>query len=389
MINILAIGDIHWGVIDAKTMYLHLQAVFKFIEKMDTMIDMIVICGDYFDYRLSLNSKAANLSIKWMNELLMLAYQYRVKAVRVIKGTEEHDNNQLEVFRSLEDEKAYPCGFFRIFTQNTVEETLPGLKCMYCPDENINWKDYEKKYMDNLLSGADIGFFHGSFDIVLPDIVVQESEETSAKSVVFPFNTLASLIKGPLISAHWHDPFDEEPLHYLGSFETWAFGEQKEKGFALISYEPEDSSYLYQRVMNPLVAEYKTIRVDTRVMETGEEYNELIDAVIDMQKDALGLNIRVVFTISDDNPKNMDYISAFRHAFINNRAVKVVVKDLLKKAKKEQRKKAVAADSEKYGFISDKNIPIAQKFQEFILLKTKKELPIDRINHYISKYLGE
>lgn len=389
MYNILAIGDIHWGVMDAKVMYSHLYAVFKFIKEMERELDLIVICGDYFDYRLSLNSKAANLSIKWMHELVTLAYQCGVKAIRIIKGTEDHDNNQLEVFRILETDQAYPKGFFRIFTQNSVEETLPGLKCIYCPDENINWKDYEVKYMDNLMSVPDIGFFHGSFDLVLPDIVVQESEETSAKSVVFPFRTLASLVKGPLISAHWHDPFDEEPLHYIGSFEAWAHGEHGNKGFLLISYDVQDSSYLCNRILNPLATEYRTISADTRALHNEEDYNALIDDINAIKKDFPGIQLRVVFTISDDNPKNMDFISAFRHVFINDRSVKVVVKDLLKKAKKKEQQKKVSADSVKYAFISDKSLQLNQKFQEFILLKSGKEMPLDRIDFYIKKYLAD
>jgi len=380
--NILAIGDIHWGAIDAKTMYEHLYAVLYLLQKMEGKIDIIVICGDYFDYRLSLNSKAASLSVLWMTQLRDTAFHYGVKAIRVIKGTEEHDNNQLQVFKNLEDD------FFKIYTTNTVEE-ICGVKCLFCPDENINWKDYEEKYLENLMSIPDIAFLHGSFDIVLPDIVVQESEETSAKSVIYPYSTLSSLVKGPLISAHWHDAFDEEPLHYIGSFEAWAHGEQNNKGFAIIQYDESDGSYIYHRILNPLAREYRTIRNDTRLFTSAEDYSRLIEEVREIQSKNPGIMLRLMFTISNDDPKNSEYLTALRYAFINDRNVKVVIKDLVKRAEKEKRKKQSSQNSSKYAFLMDKNTKISQKIQEYLFTIKGKEIPIDVIEKYVKKYLPD
>lgn len=380
--TILAIGDIHWGAIDAKMMYYHLYQVLYTIEQMKNEIDLIVICGDYFDYRLSLNSKSASLAIQWMHQLKDISKTNGVKAIRVIKGTEDHDNNQLNVFDDMIDE------YFKIYRVNTVED-INGIRCLFCPDENINWKDYEQKYLDNLMSQPDIAFLHGSFDIVLPDIVVQESEETSAKSVIYPYGVLSGLVKGPLISAHWHDPFDQEPLHYIGSFESWAHGEQNIKGFAIIRYNEDNYTYHYHRILNVLAREFCTIVNDTRLFHDAEDYSRLIEDVKKIQKEKPGIMIRLLFTISDDNPKNGEYLTALKYAFINDRTVKIVIKDLLKKAEKEKRKQKTSSDRKKYSFIRDRNIRIPEKIQEYILIKKGKEIPIDMIRPYIQKYLPD
>ena len=351
---------------------------------MRSKIDLIVFCGDYFDYKLSLNSKAALLAVQWMYEVVRVAKKSDVKKIRVIKGTEDHDNNQLEVFRELETEDE----FFKIFVENTVEETLPSLKCIYCPDENINWKDYEERYMTNLMSTPDIGFFHGSFDIVLPDIVVQQSEETSARSVVYNFSTLAHLIKGPLISAHWHDPFDEEPLHYIGSYDAWEHGEQNIKGFAVIDYNTSDNGYHYHRFINPLAIEYRTIYCDSRILNESDDYTKLIDQVKQLKVKVPGIMIRILLTISDDNPKTHDYIDAVRHAFINDRTIKIVIKDMIKRAARKKAKEEVSKTSDEYSFVFEK-IPITQKIQEYILVRHGKELSIDLISKYLKPYLDK
>ena len=381
--NILAVADIHWGAIDAETLYTHLYSILFTITQLNQKLDLIVICGDYFDYRLSLNSKAALLSIRWMHELYQCAKKNGVKAIRVIRGTEDHDNNQLEAFKELEDEN----NFFKIIRKNTVEETLPNLQCLYCPDENINWSDYEKLYMENLMKIADIGFFHGSFDIVLPDIVVQLSEETSAKSVVFNFNVLSGLIKGPLIAGHWHDAFDKEPLHYIGSFEAWEHGEDNPKGFALINYDTTDNSYIYYKVKNPLVREFRTILSNTMQFTCAEDYMRLIDQVKQIKSENPNVMLRLLFLITTEDPKIQDYLASLKLTFINDRTIKVVIKDLVKKKKKEREKKEVNENSTKYAFIFDKSVKIPQKIQEFALLKKDKEIPLDTIAKYIDKYL--
>ena len=93
--NILAISDIHWGAIEAKRLYENLQLVLSTIHYLKDKLDMVVICGDYFDYRLQLNSKSALLSLQWMDELVKTCKESNVKRIRIVKGTQEHDNNQL------------------------------------------------------------------------------------------------------------------------------------------------------------------------------------------------------------------------------------------------------------------------------------------------------
>lgn len=381
--NILVLADIHWGAINPVTQYDNLELVIMFLKEFKN-IDMIVIAGDYFDSKLSLNSQASILSVQWMERLIDESKKYGVKKIRIIKGTEEHDNSQLEVFREKENE------YFKIFNVNTAEETLPELHCLYCPDENINAKDYIKKYSENILSYANIGFFHGSFDVVLPNIVVQLSEESSLKNIIYEYEFWSKFIKGPLISGHWHSSESIDDLTYVGSYERWAFGEEESKGFGFGQIDTDTNEYYYRKIVNEFTDEYRTFEINTSLYKTIDEYTKLIDLVksyIASKED--GINVRIIINIDDDKIDNDTFITSLRHYFINNKNVKIILKDKLKKEKKRIEREHHVDTKNKFGFILDKSVSEATKIQEYIFKTKNKEIPIDVIESFIDQYLNK
>lgn len=378
--NIIVLADLHWGAIDPNFQYDNLESVFLFLEEFKNT-DMIVIAGDYFDSKLPLNSTAAILSVQWLNRLYEEAPKYGVKKIRIIKGTEDHDNNQLEVFRSLEDNK----GYFRFFNENTYEETLESLGCIYCPDENINAKEYKEIYTDNILKDINIGFFHGSFDVVLPDIVVQLSEETSARSIIYEYNFWSKFIKGPMISGHWHNGCELKSLIYVGSYDRWTFNEEETKGFGFIQIDTETNEYFYKKIENVNAPLYITYDIKTHMYHSIEDYNFLIKRIneeLEKNKNQ-NIHIRIVINITNQNPDNDVFINSIRKFFINNKLVKVTVKNKLKKEKEEESVKKNKEVKSKFGFILDKSLTEAQKIQEFIMTTKNKDIPIDIIEEFL------
>lgn len=380
--NILNLADVHYGVMDPGLQYENLELFLIFLQKYKN-IDLIVILGDYFHSQLPLNSQSAINAIQWMNRLYVIAKQIGVKKVRVIKGTKEHDNDQLESFRELEDES----GFFKIFNANTYEETLPDLKCIYCPDESINAKDYKLKYIDNLLKFPNIGFFHGSFDVVLPDIVVQLSEETSMKSIIYEYNFWSKIIQGPMISGHWHDGNELDSLIYIGSYDRWAFDEMQNKGFGFVQIDTTTNEYFYKKIKNEFALDYITYTINTHLYNTIQDYTAFIkniDHTIDKEKNQ---KIRIVINITDEKDINDTFIMSIKHYFINNKTIKVVTKNKIKNNKKDEKKKKNVEVKSKYSFIFDKSLDKAEVIQRFILESKNKEIPIDKIQKVIDKYI--
>jgi len=384
--NILAIADIHWGVIDHKTIESELELFIKFLIEYDNndKIHLVVICGDYFDSKLLMNSKSALKSVEWMNKLHDICKERDIK-LRVIKGTKEHDNDQLDVFNHLDDQN-----MFRIFRENYLErDILPGLNALFCPDENINAEEYYLKYSDNILTEypIHIGFFHGSFDVVLPDIVVQLSEESSAKSIIYYYDYWSNIINGPMISGHFHDSQEIGHLKYLGSNTRWAFGEENPKGFGFIRYDTDNMEYQYNHVDNIYTAVYNTFRLNTSLYNNIDEYNGFIKYVDEYISTHSTDYIRIHIILEDDRKETLDFINSLKFYYINNKNVKITIKDNLKKKKKKEEKEKHNKLKSEYDFILDKKANVSDILQKYMFKVLNVEIPIDFIDKYVNKAL--
>lgn len=378
--NIIDLADLHWGAIDPALQYSHLEQVFEFIREF-TPIHLIVISGDYFDSRLPLNSAAAITSVQWFHELLALAKERDI-VVRAFRGTFEHDNNQLEVFRLLEDAH----GRFKLFNECTYEETLPGLKCIYCPDENINIEFYYYQYAEQIANPINIGFFHGSFDVVLPEIVREASEKSLAKSVIFEYNFWEKFIAGPMLSGHWHDGVELDHLIYVGSFERWEFGQDATKGFGFVQYDTETSEYMYRTIPNMFAIDYRTFTIDTRLFKSLEDYTALINEIKEVSDKDPQTKIRIVVNQTDDKPDNESFIKSLKQYFTSNKNTKIVLKNKTKNERKKIERKKNIDTANQFGFILDK-VPKQEIIRQFIMTTKSKELSIEAINDIVAKYL--
>lgn len=379
--NILAIADIHWGAMDPDEMYNNLQYFLDFIQ-LKGDIDMVVICGDYFDYRLTLNSKAALKALRWFDDLYNTCKASGVKRLRAIKGTKEHDNDQLEAIHPRETGE-----FFKKFYTTTTEETLPGLNCIYCPDETINLHEYETLYMDQMMSFHDIGFFHGNFDTQLPKLVIDQNLEANIPSIIYFKDHWSRFIKGPLVSGHWHVFTDLDPLIYIGSYDRWTFGEEEDKGFLFIQYNTEDHSYFWKHIVNPFARKYQTIIINNTLCVTPDDFANLYIDIQDLKKSDPEMKIRISYQITADNEESSVNFNEFRNMISSLKNVKVDIKDFVKKRNKAKQKERVAISSGKYSYILEHPMDIKQNIHEFLLREKNIDISIETIDSIIGKYI--
>lgn len=384
--NIVALADVHWGAMDPNEMYHNLQLVLDFISSRND-IDLVVICGDYFDYRLTLNSKPALKALKWFDELYTVCKKNGVKALRAIKGTKEHDNDQWEAIRPM-DSGTCANDFFRKFYECTVEETLPGMKCIYCPDETVNVKKYEELYLDRMMSAPDIGFFHGNFDTLLPQLVIDQNRDAEIPSIIYFKNTWAKLINGPLIAGHWHIFTDQDPLIYIGSYDRWKFGEEDEpKGFLFVQYDTDDHSYYWHRVLNPYARHYSQLTIDNSLCVSPDDFAQLKDSIVHLRNLDPRMKIKVKFQISVDNPESLENFESFRNS-VAPLQVKCDIKNLVRKEKQKKQREIQVEDTKKYQYIIDHPLEVRKNIREYISREEGIELSDEDIDRFIGKYLS-
>ena len=379
--NILALADIHWGAMDPDEMYENLLLILEFIKARGD-IDLVVICGDYFDYRLALNSKVALMALRWFDELYDTCRKCGVKRLRAIKGTKEHDNEQWETIHPNENGE-----FFKKFYVNTVEETLPGLRCIYCPDENINIDDYTKEYLSNLVDGADIGFFHGNFDTQLPQMVIEQNLSAKIPSIIYFKDTWERIVRGPLIAGHWHTFIDLDPFFYVGSFDRWVFGEEEDKGAMFIQYNTEDHSFYWKRIVNPFARNYVTISVTNELVRSPEDFANLRETILSYRNADSRIRLRVVYIVTTEDGESMANFTQFRNVVSSMRGVKIDLKDLVKKTRRKKEKEAVADATEQYSYILKHPEDVITNVHEFLLRERNVDLPLEIIEEIVGKYL--
>lgn len=384
MIDTVVIGDFHWDALDALKQYMETEWVLDFIKR-TPHLDLVVIAGDYFDTKILLNSRSSIYAIRWMGELVKICRQRNTK-IRIIRGTTSHDNNQLDAFNSFENENPDQ---FRIIRTCTAEETFPGFNCLYCPDETIPTKDYMDLYHDRLFAQKyDAMFFHGSFDVVVPNIAIQESESSGINNVIFKYDTFESIAR-VMIGGHWHDGDHHNHMYYTRSLNRWAFNEEKMKGFIYMTYDTDDKSYNIQRVANVYTDHYITRSLNTMVFKGMDDYHALMEDIDDMlnRDETSNLRIRIKILIEDEKVENDNGINALKHHYMNEKRVKIALKNAMKeKKKKEDRKKNDLIKSE-FAFVQDKTKTPSQIIQEFILHQKGRIIPLDVIDDFVNKVL--
>lgn len=385
--NIMTISDIHWGCVNPKEQLESLEFIFTFIEEAflnDLMIDLIVLVGDYFDSKLSLNGEETIDGFNWFHRLHKVCRDKNIK-LRLVQGTMDHDNYQLENLLGLQDDE----GLFRIFLRSDVEETLPGLVCCYCPDELIETSEYESKNMDMILQLKDLGFFHGTFDIVYGDLLEYKPELVNKNNVIYNYRLWSGQIKGPMIAGHWHDGKQYEELYYCGSPLRWAFNEDTPKGFLFLQYDTEDSSYCIQKIVNPICGEYITYEVFTNSYHDKEDYVHIIDDIQEILGRLRKIDkLRILVFINDNKIENDVFLSSLRQQIVGRKNCKITIKNKLKDKKKKEKVKERKEEEDRFNFIYGSHDP-SEIIKEFINVSSdnQNDVPIEFIKEKVKKYI--
>ena len=140
-LKIYTISDIHIGASDDNLLYENLKEFFlnKILKDIP---DMIVVCGDISHDTLSLNSQSGKIYLKFAKELMNICAENDIK-LRIIKGTQSHDRNQLDIFNIQEYDKKID---MKIFNTVSDEETIQGYEFLSIPEEYVsNQNEYYKK----------------------------------------------------------------------------------------------------------------------------------------------------------------------------------------------------------------------------------------------------
>ena len=368
--SIVATADYHWGAMNADKQLQESQFILDYLTS--NKVDLFVICGDYFDHNLLVNSKAAINAMTFMQAVINISEDKGFNVV-IMQGTTSHDYDQLEIFRSFENEK------FKIIKETSVDESLPGLQCLYAPDENLISDDYYIKYLDVInRDDLDIMFFHGTFDVN----AIGRSLKDNVPNVLFDYSYFNKKVK-LMVGGHWHDGDNYGNMYYTRSPYRWKFEEDLPKGFIHIDYNTKTKKYTLERIENENTDRYYSFYVDTSLYTDINQYSQLLADVKNMIKNGIE-HVRIKITITDDKELNASCIDNLINEFQSSKQVKVVTENKYAKKIKQKHIEENNEYADKFKYIFDNNNSVPSIYQKFILDTKGVDIPLEEIEAIIN-----
>lgn len=371
----LVVGDIHFGYYPPELLYKEFQSVIHTIE--DNSIDCVVIAGDYYDAKLSMSSAHAVYSVKAFSDLIKVCEELGVK-VRQIKGTNSHDpENQLKNLAQIANSSK--CDYRLILTVDE-EELFPGMNVLYIPEEYMeDSKEYYKEYFSKKYQ---LVFGHGMFE----ETNFSTAKHTGMKKYpIFNSKEMEEVCEGPIVFGHIHTAQRiRNRIQYTGSLVRSRFGEEEAKGFYIVDFNSETKETEFEFVENQLTMKYDTIEIlpDIPVFYTPlNEQIQYFKNLVNMYKRDY---LRIKVYLPEDMLNTASFIDNMNVVFNDMKNVKIQIIDNSKVKLNNELKEKVNLLMDKYNFIFDKSVGYDEKIQEYIKLKTGKEISLDRIRSMIS-----
>jgi DNA repair exonuclease SbcCD nuclease subunit len=245
IISIAVISDIHFGANYSQTLDLYNALKKNFINKLKASPpDIIVIGGDLFDRKLSVNSSEAALCNDF---IINLKLTFPSTYILLIKGTRAHDLDQLNLFKPLVDEK------FRIYEQVTVEY-ICDMKLLIIPEEYFPDKKVYDKYL-KVTDPYDFVFFHGLFSHA-----GSYAKASNPNKICFSWDDFKDNVYGKVIGGHIHKRVSYKNIEYTNSFDRWIHGEEEDKGYIILSYNNKTKKVLsFDFIINKDSHKYITV----------------------------------------------------------------------------------------------------------------------------------
>lgn len=375
-VTIATIADIHFGAMNPKRLYDELQLFLEEIENVPK-IDLVVVAGDLFNNRLSVNGDHAKYCIKFCADLFKIAMNKSSKVI-FLKGTESHDNDQLSMLYSMKN--MTECDF-EIIETVTDKEILPNLNVLFIPEEYMENKDeYYKDYFDKKY---DFIFGHGLVDKALFIASIQESEFTRPNAPIFSADLLSDITHGSVYFGHVHKGMDYRKFRYVSSFSRWAFGESEAKGFYITTYDTDTKEIVKEKfIENILAPRYDTVKIFDDSSLFKDRPHVLVQNLLKFSEDHTRDNLRIEIHIPGDYEEPNLLVSLLNETFKQSR-VKLKIVNTLKAKVQEKAKEKIHELMTKYKIIFDRKADVPSKLSEYIRLNTGRNIPLDKIKSYL------
>lgn len=387
----LFLADVHVGAMDYEQTYreyLHMKSLLKEYTK-DDLFDFIIIGGDFFDKQLFTSDPFIDLA-----QRMMIMFLVSTRVLRVVYGTASHESKQYSLFDPLTNELPKQLDIlnfdFKVITTVTEEELLPGLQVLYIPEEYI----YDKNsYYEQYLTGDkkyDFIFGHGMIRDAFGNKIKDAKKEgvIRKRAPIFTAGELSQACSGDVIFGHYHVHTEMDGnVSYVGSLSRWIQGEEEEKGFYMLSYDPSIHKTDKRFIINTEARLYATISFGyaDKVFEE-ENWESTAQKILKIRLKKNIYRLRVIFNIPVGYENPEAFILFFRERFKNNENIIIEFSNGYVEKKNKSANERVNELPDEYKVFIDKNVPEEVKISEFLKLKRGVDIPPEEIKLYLETY---
>lgn len=376
----VVLADIHGGAFKAEDLMYELdEGILKYLKSLK-ILDFVMIAGDLFDNKLSLNSDHTKYMFVFLRKLIDICIKKNAK-LRIIKGTEFHDNKQLDILNFLSNSN---CDI-KIFETVADEELFEDFNVLYIPEEYVSDKDEYYKDFLNKPDRYDMVIGHGLINEVAFVAKMQESEVTMAKAPIFKSEELLSVCKGPIFFGHIHkSQCIKDRIFYVGSYSRWIFGEEEPKGFFTVAYSPVNNKFKTEFIENKNAKKFDTMVIDYNSMFYKNDENQQINYILTLVSNIKADRLRIIFNIPEDYPNPLLLSNLLTDVFSKHKHIKIVINNNSKeKIKKREVEEKIRTLLTTYDFIFDKSIPTEEKLSRFVKIKFNKNISCEDMREYL------
>ena len=277
-------ADLHWGAKSPSVLLEELnETLMKDLENMSEL-DAFIIAGDIFDSRQWLSSDVVDVAMEWFFRLQDLVYTKLNGFIVLIKGTRNHDGDQLKlVYKILQDRipnSIYLCDSVReIGVVSNDDEETTDILCIpeeYISDQDLYYKDYfNKKY--------DLVIGHGMIDKIwyAKDDKDKYGSTSILSAPVFELNKLLDIGKYVYFGhVHVHKRYKER-FQYIGPISSWDFG-NTHAGYIYLDYCPDTKSIREEKyIKNTKAPKFQTKSISIQEEISLEDFNNKIYEIVE------------------------------------------------------------------------------------------------------------
>lgn len=383
------LADLHIGALPRLQLEQEIREVlYPFIESHD--LDFIVFCGDYFDHKLYLNDENAVFATEAIHTIdQMLKPEAKI---RMVYGTKSHDEDQYDTFDVLKDHRD-----FKVVYHVSEEDLFPGCKTLYLPEEMlVDSEQYYQEFFEES-NRYQLVVGHGIIREAMMKAAhaVEEKKGVSRKVPVFRTGELMDICEGMTIFGHYHVgtyiPNTDHQACYVGSFSRWKFGEEQPKGFLYGEYDEDTRSWECEFIENKKAQRYTTMGIgyENKAFTSMEELEQKLIHYDRLVNAGRTDHLRLDFNIPETCENAEYYIEYIKEHFKRNPDVQINITNGYVAKRREENKKEIQEDYEKYSVVFDQNAPLEDQVSYFVDVQYHRKMSSKLVSLYLYNPLNE